>query len=49
MKVSDQLLKVYTDATTNAMKNNQVVGENNDYYVTLEQLMAIISQFAESV
>jgi hypothetical protein len=28
----------YMAATELAMKNNQVVGEKNDYYITLEQL-----------
>lgn len=36
------LINIYTVATKIAMANNQTVGEKNDYYVTLEQLMRIV-------
>lgn len=42
MKVSEQLIELYTKATEWAMKENQVVGENNDYYITLWELQSLI-------
>jgi len=35
--------QLYVEATLVAQKGNQVVGEKNDYYITLEQLMNLIS------
>ncbi|HZX14952.1 MAG TPA: hypothetical protein VFF49_11210 [Thermodesulfobacteriota bacterium] len=44
MLVSEESLEIYSEATKLAMKNNQVVGKNNDYYITLEQLEEIIKR-----
>lgn len=35
---------VYSLADKLARENNQVVGEKNDYYITLEQLMNIVAE-----
>ena len=40
--MDEQLFQIYNDATRIAMRNNQVVGEKNDYYVTIAQLEDII-------
>ncbi len=37
-------MNIYVGATEFARNNNQTVGEKNDYYVTLQQLEAIILQ-----
>ena len=39
------LMNLYVEATQIAFKNNQVVGENRDYYITLEQLEAILKTY----
>ena len=36
------LMKIYTEAINIARANEQVVGEKKDYYVTLEQLEAML-------
>ena len=38
---------IYLEAIQWARKNNQTVGEKNDYYVTLEQLEAILKNVYE--
>ena len=38
-----ELIETYTQATKLAMNNNQTVGEENDYYITLKQLMDILN------
>lgn len=35
-------LQIYVAATKLAQKNNQTTGEKGDYYITLEQLEAIL-------
>jgi hypothetical protein len=42
MKTTPELIELYTVCTQLAMKQNQTVGEKNDYYVTLEQIEWII-------
>lgn len=42
MKENISPLQIYTEATELAMKNRQIAGEKNDYYVTLAQLERII-------
>lgn len=37
--------QIYIDATELSRKNNQVVGEKNEYYITLEQLQMILEKF----
>lgn len=37
-----ELFELYVAATRLAMKNGQTVGEKNNYYITLEQLQAIV-------
>jgi len=39
----DQLLRLYTDATVLARATSQTIGDKRDYYITLEQLMDLIS------
>lgn len=39
MKILEQ---IYTDAITLSRSNKQTVGENNDYYITLQQLEALL-------
>ena len=39
------LMQIYTEVIKFAHSNNQVVGENNDFYITLEQLEAIMMKF----
>lgn len=36
--MNNTLIDLYSDAVVFAQENNQVVGENRDYYITLEQL-----------
>lgn len=43
--MQNSMVQLYTDATNLAHENNQVVGEKNDYYVTLQQLEAIIKAY----
>lgn len=38
---------LYAQATLLARKNNQTVGDKNDYYITLEQLQVLIQQHLE--
>lgn len=39
------LEEIYLNATEVSQKNNQTVGEKNDYYITLEQLERILKNF----
>ena len=41
-KVNDNLMILYAEATLLARQVKQVVGENRDYYITLEQLENLI-------
>lgn len=43
----DKLLELYINATELSRDAKQTVGENNDYYITLEQLEALIKQLQE--
>ncbi len=36
-------VKVYSDALVMARRVNQTVGENNDYYITVEQLEVLLN------
>ena len=36
------LMQIYTEAINISRANKQTVGEKNDYYVTLEQLEALL-------
>lgn len=45
--MSDRL-KIYGAAIDLAHKNSQTVGEDNDYYITLEQLEHILIQLISS-
>lgn len=49
MKVIQQAMleQIYLDAYAVARKNNQTVGEKNDYYLTVEQLEHILKEFEE--
>jgi hypothetical protein len=47
MKTSDELFEVYLQALKIASSSNQVVGEKNDLYVTLEELHEIISRLSK--
>ena len=47
MKWNDAMTSVYMDAIKLAQNKNQIVGEKNDYYITLEQLEALIRPFIE--
>lgn len=40
--MSDKKISIYIKAIDIAKQNNQVVGEKNDLYITLEQLMDIL-------
>ena len=42
MKVPEILIEIYTEAIKLAHKSQQLTGEENNYYITLEQLEAII-------
>jgi hypothetical protein len=39
------LIQIYAKAVGIARNNNQTVGENNDYYITLEQLEALFNEW----
>lgn len=39
---------IYTNAVMLARRNKQVVGSKNDYYVTLQQLEALMLQARET-
>lgn len=39
------LINIYVKATNIAQNNNQVVGENRDFYITLEQLMNLFNEW----
>jgi hypothetical protein len=43
----DLLVNLYIEATKLAMKNNQVVGEKRNYYITLEQLEALFKTWID--
>ncbi len=47
MNEPEAMLSLYSDATVFAMKNKQTVGEKHDFYITLEQLEALIRPFIE--
>ena len=36
------LMDIYSESSMWARKNNQVIGEKNDYYITLKQLMEFL-------
>jgi hypothetical protein len=38
----DKLVEIYSKAIRLAQGNNQTVGENNDYYITLAQLEQLL-------
>lgn len=46
MIVSDELTDLYTRATELAMKRGDTVGENNEYYITLEELQRLMEKYA---
>jgi len=47
-QIEDQAMgKVYFDANMLAIQNNQTIGENRNYYITLEQLELIIKNTQE--
>ena len=39
------LINIYSKVINLSRENNQVVGENNDYYITLEQLEALFKEW----
>ena len=39
------LMQIYTEAIKLARGNNQIVGGHSDFYITLEQLEAIMMKF----
>jgi len=41
------LEQIYTDATILSRKNSQVVGEKRNFYITLEQLEAILKRIED--
>lgn len=41
-------IEIFTEASKIANENNQVVGEDNDLYITLEQLMRLLMTFEDS-
>jgi hypothetical protein len=45
--IDSKFLQLYSWVTNFAMKNNQVIGENRDYYITLQQLEEILKQLSE--
>jgi hypothetical protein len=47
MKTIQQAMleEIYTTAIKISRKNNQTAGEKNDYYITLEQLEAILKEY----
>ena len=45
--IQTMLEEIYTTSTEIARKNQQTVGEKNDYYITLEQLMEIIKGYLD--
>lgn len=48
MKVNGNLLDLYIKAIELARDNHQVVGEKADYYVTIEQLEALVHKTVEN-
>ncbi len=44
MKVPSGVLKIYVNAVKLARDNNQTIGPKNDYFVTLEQLEALMQE-----
>lgn len=40
-------IELLRNLTEYAMKNNQVIGEENDYYFTLSQLEAVLKKLLE--
>ncbi len=46
MTQASENIDIYIEAVKLAQRNNQVVGEKSDYYVTLEQLERLLSREA---
>ena len=44
IKVNDLFMELYTRASQWAQRRNETVGENNEYYITLEELERLITQ-----
>ena len=44
MKVNELFLELYTRASSWAQQRKETVGENNEYYITLEELERLITQ-----
>ena len=47
MNILALLMEVYTDSIKIARDTKQTVGENNDYYITLEQLNNILIRYKD--
>jgi hypothetical protein len=47
MNQPEAMMSLFRDCSIFAVKNQQTVGEKNDYYITLEQLDALIHPFVE--
>ena len=43
--IMETLIKIYCQALEFSRKANQVVGENHDYYITMEQLERLIKPY----
>lgn len=47
MNTSGEALFIYMKAIKHARSENQMVGEKNDYYITIEQLEGIIKAYQD--
>ena len=45
MDINEAMIDLYSKATNLAQVNKQLIGEKHDYYVTLEQLMALAMKY----
>ena len=45
--IQSMLEEIYLEADKISRKNNQLVGEKNNHYITMEQLENILKEFEE--
>lgn len=44
---STNAVDIYSEAVTMAHSNNQIVGEDNNYYITIQQLEYLLNELTD--
>ena len=49
MKINDALIELAVNVQILVQQNNQFIGENRDFYITIEQLHNIIKEMQDKI